>query len=116
LGHNGGSQSGPFNFDAWAELAKRDPAAFERQRDRYINAVIHRASNHQRMRRLQFRIDRERIRSHTSLQACLRLSALMWDSYCDLVDAVIPLAGNGIAPGSLSPPSTVKILPFRKPG
>ncbi len=116
MGHDGGPQNGLFNFDAWAELARRDPAAFERQRDCYVNAVIHRASNCQRMRQLQFRIDRERIRSRTSLQACLRLSALMWDSYCDLRDVVVPLAKNTRAPITIPPPLTGNVLPFRKPG
>ena len=68
-----------FDFDDWAALARRDRAAFERRRRRVIDGCIAAARNTHRLRRLQWRIDMERRRARTPLQACLRISGMMWD-------------------------------------
>lgn len=70
------------NFDQWAHLAVSDPAAFEIQRRQIMDAVISQApvERQQRLRCLQWRIDRVRDLSQTPMAACLQLSRMMWDS------------------------------------
>ena len=68
------------DFDTWSELARNDPDAFERMRLAAIEAVIEDApaANRERLRRLQWRIDQERRLAHTPINACLRISRMMW--------------------------------------
>ena len=72
----------PFDFEAWARLAREDPEAFESARRRVIEAFIDSAPAHRRRRLqgLQFRVDLERRRARTPLAACIRISGMMWDS------------------------------------
>ena len=71
-----------FDFDAWAELARKDPEAFERLRADTIEAWLQQAPTHrqQRLRRLQWRIDGAREQADNPMAACIRLSQVMWDS------------------------------------
>ena len=68
-----------FDFDAWARLARRDPAEFEAQRTRMIERIIASADEDQRrrLRGLQFRIDMERRRARNPTDACIRLNRMM---------------------------------------
>ncbi len=63
-------------------LAEQDPDAFERRRHEIIESALVRVPEErsQRMRRLQWRIDQERLRCRTPLAACIALSRMMWDS------------------------------------
>lgn len=74
--------SAEMNFDAWSELARNDPAAFETMRLAAIEAVIEGApeANRDRLRRLQWRIDQERRLARTPMGACIRISRMMWRS------------------------------------
>lgn len=113
-----------FNFDDWVDLARDDMQAFEQRRVACIEAMITCAggSNQRRLRHLQWRIEMERQRTRTPLQACLRLSAMMWDSVLDdnsgLHNALDNLAKTAIGdstPSSAAEPlSSAKILPFHK--
>lgn len=69
-----------FDFDAWLEIAKSDPDAFEKMRLAAIEDVIEKApeDNRERLRRLQWRIDQERRLARTPMAACLRISRMMW--------------------------------------
>lgn len=71
-----------FDFDLWAELAERDPAAFEQQRAELIEELLQAApaERQQRLRGLQWRIDRTREQASNPLAACIRISQMMWDS------------------------------------
>lgn len=72
------------DFDSWHQLARDDPDAFEALRRTYINSYISQASTDMvrtRLSRLQWRIDRERELSATPMAACIRLNAMMWDSF-----------------------------------
>lgn len=73
---------GDKTFDEWAELAKSDPAAFEKMRLAAIDRCIEDLpkAQQERMRRLQWRIEQERRMARTPLNACLRISRMMWDS------------------------------------
>lgn len=70
------------SFEEWVELAKDDPAAFEKMRQAAIDSYLETLPQGQqeRMRRLQWRIDQERRMARTPMMACLRISRLMWDS------------------------------------
>ncbi len=71
----------PFDFDRWAALARDDPEAFEARRQQAINELIANAPEElrQRLERFQWRIDMERARCSNPLQACIRISNMMWD-------------------------------------
>ena len=70
-----------FDFDAWASLAQSDPEAFEAKRLHMIEQLIESAPEglRQRLRGFQWRIDMERRRCSNPLQACIRISNMMWD-------------------------------------
>ncbi len=71
-----------FDFDRWANLARQDPAAFERHRRAEIVRLLRRVpvSRRRRLRGLQWRIDQVRRTSGTPLAACVRISQMMWES------------------------------------
>jgi hypothetical protein len=78
-------------FDAMASLARRDPAALERLRDRLTDEIIRHAATPDARRRLEglkFRIDMERRRTPDALAACVRISALMHSSLAELKTAL----------------------------
>jgi hypothetical protein len=77
-----------FNFDAWATLARTAPDKFEQQRREMVDALISDSTNTRRLQGLQSRIELERMRAHTPLKSCLRLSTLMWDAFLDCRDAL----------------------------
>ncbi len=91
------------DFDQWAELARRDPEAFEARRSELIEAAIERlpADRRQRMRCLQWKIDQVRARSGTPMAACIRISEMMWDSLVGpggLKEALERLGDDGAGP------------------
>lgn len=71
-----------FDFDEWMALAKSDPAAFEAHRQEAIEKFVCQGSAHRerRLRRTQWRVERERERCGNSLSACLHLQTMMWNS------------------------------------
>ena len=74
------------DFEQWAQLARHDPHAFEQLRHRLLDAYIARSSSaHQdRLRRLQWRIDRLREQASNPMSACIQISNLMWDTFDQL--------------------------------
>jgi len=70
------------DFDAWSALAADDPGRFEQQRLELISEVIGLTSSQrqERLKCLQWRIDRVRETSRTPLAACVKLSKMMHDS------------------------------------
>jgi hypothetical protein len=71
-----------FDFDYWRRLAAGDPAAFEAARTQAIATVIDAApaARQQRMRGLQWRIDRMREQTSNPMAACFLISDMMWNS------------------------------------
>jgi len=107
-------QAEPFDFDSWHHLARRDPGAFESHRQQAIEAFMarHPPERRERLRRLQWRIDRERERSSTPLGACHRISRLMWRSFAGrggLVEHLEALRGTAPPP----PRRPARVLAFR---
>ncbi|MEW5756719.1 MAG: DUF3135 domain-containing protein [Pseudomonadota bacterium] len=71
------------DFDAWVELARNDPEAFEARRRNLLEEFISQAAPAQqrRLRCLQWRVDIERKRASNPMAACVRISQMMWDSF-----------------------------------
>jgi len=89
----------PFDFDAWCALARRDPAAFEVRRRRYIDAAIGRMPQHQqhRLRAVQWRVDQTRRRAPNPLAACVLLNRMMWESVTGPQGLLAALRGEPLA-------------------
>ena len=87
-----------FDFDEWALLARTAPDEFEQRRRALIEIEILRSDNVHRMRGLQWRIDIERARARNPMDACVRLSNMMWDSFIDLNHALNDFVENDFAP------------------
>jgi hypothetical protein len=107
-----------FDFDEWSALARVAPEEFESRRHSAIERVIAGCKNKRRLRGLQCRIDLERARSRTPLNACLRLSTLMWDSFYECHHHLNRLAygiEHHALPLMTQPHSSAAILPFRRP-
>lgn len=70
-----------FDFDEWMNLAKTDPEAFDARRKQVIDDLIAHAPEHirQRLKSFQWRIDMERARCENPMQACIKLSNMMWE-------------------------------------
>jgi hypothetical protein len=68
-----------FDFDHWAELARRDPPAYFRARQRVVSRFIdnHPPAQAQRLREVQARIDCLRAMSAGPVQATRQLAALL---------------------------------------
>ncbi len=105
------------NFDEWSALASTDPEAFERLRASLVSQVLERAPERRqdRLRGLQWRIDRVRERSATPLAACIRISGMMWDSVMGEGGLVEALQGlRKLEPAHVKRAhTTAQVLPFR---
>ena len=113
-----------FDFDEWSALAKSDPAAFEQKRLALIEEFLRELPpyDQKRLRGLQFRIDMERRRARTPMAACLKLSAMMWDSLLgsrglkNALDSLLSSVSSAPPQPAPAPPlvHTAAVLPFRK--
>lgn len=76
------SSSPPQSFDEWAALAQSNPQAFEARRIQVIDRAIGQAPAHrqQRLRCIQWRLDRIRLTSRTPMVACLRMNRMLWEA------------------------------------
>lgn len=76
------NNSSDFDFGVWMQLAQRDPEAFEQKRQQEIAAFMTELDpeSRTRMEKLQWRIDKERERSSSPMESCLRIHNMMWDS------------------------------------
>jgi len=105
-----------FDFDAWAELARENPQAFELERKLLIERAIMKApaDKHQRLRCLQWKLDQIRILASTPMAACLQINRLLWEhivSEHGLLHRLQRLQSGERAENS--EPATAKILPFQ---
>ena len=107
--------SSPFDFDQWATLARQDPEAFERMRGHTIEQAICQApaGKRQRLRRLQWQLDRIRQTSRTPMVACLRMNRLLWKAVIG-EGGLLDRLGRSPSPADPHPPRhSARILPFR---
>ena len=103
-----------FNFDAWAKLAKDDPAEFERRRELTLRAAIDAAPPvfRQRLEGLQFRLNMERERSATPLASCVRINTLMWAGFYRLRKQLLAASGPAPRPET-DPKHSAEVIPLR---
>ena len=104
------------DFEHWVTLASTDPQKFEQLRQDKISAVIDRTSGHsqQRLRGLQWRIDKVREQHKDSASAaCVAISELMWEAFEQLAELLRSQAENSMPSTSLHSPRTQAIIiPF----
>lgn len=77
------------SFDELKSLAQENPEALEALRVALVQEVINSASNLERKRRLEgleFVLAMKRKKAKNSLQSCLFISQLMWDSAVKLAE------------------------------
>lgn len=73
------------------ELAKLSPDELEKVRQECVEEIIESARDEdqkRRLRGLQFTIDMERRKAKTPMAACIKLSAMMHESFLQLKDAL----------------------------
>jgi len=101
-----------FDVDEWQRLAREDPREFERRRQAAIESLIGQAPPElrERLRALQCRIDLERRRAKTPLEATVRLQSMMWERFGQLRETLMALSGQS-AP---APARRARVLPFNK--
>ncbi len=102
----------PLDFEYWQRLAELSPQAFEQARNEAIEALIEACppSAQERLRRLQWRIDRTRERADNPVAACIALSRMMWDNYDRLNQTLQRLT----RPEAARPaPASATVLAFR---
>ncbi len=77
------SQDEQFDFNAWRELFEQDPEAFERQRAELIERTIAASPERyqQRLRGLMFQVEAKRATARNPLDACVKISNMMWDHF-----------------------------------
>lgn len=69
-----------FDFDAWSDLAARDPAEYFRERERTLSAFIaERPESEQSLRELQTHIDQVRALSGSPAKAARELAIMLGD-------------------------------------
>ena len=102
-----------FDLDAWAKLAKTDPAEFERRRELVLRQMIDRAppAFRERLEELQRRLDRERKGSAFPLELHTRTNTVMWAGFFRLRKEL------AAEPSSQRPdnaaPHMAKVIPLR---
>lgn len=105
------------DFDVLATMAQKDPAGLEALRQRLCEELIAAAPPHmqRRLRGIQFKIDAQRRLSKTPLQACIRISEMMHESFAELRTALLALSGEeAAAPRSQPKPvGDGRVLQFR---
>ncbi len=71
------------DFDFWMQLARNDPEAFEKSRQKKIEELISQApaGQRRRLRGLQWQIDQTRKLAGSPMASCLAISNMMWDSF-----------------------------------
>lgn len=109
-----------FDFDRWSSLAEHDPESFERLRCEAIDGLIESVPVHmqQRLRGLQWRIDQVRGQSRTPMDACLRLSDMMWERLVgdgSLLETLNTLLDIGSEPREPKPSAEVVSLHRHRP-
>lgn len=111
-------QKKKFNFDMWSELSKTDPEAFEELRKKTVAKFIDSidTDRQDRLRCLQWKVDRVREQQKTPIAACVAISDMMWDSlerlnkiYYDYEGMTALKSGKRV----LMPLPNAEVIPFQ---
>jgi len=109
-------KSNELNFETWMELWQDSPETFEYLRTKRINAYIESVpeSYRERLRCLQWKIDKVRERAANPLAATIAISEMMWASFNSLGEKYRELA-TVLEGGQPSRPSrSATVLPFNR--
>ncbi len=109
-------ESSKLNFESWMELWQDSPATFEYLRTKRINAFIEKAPEayRERLRCLQWKIDRVRERAANPLAATIAISEMMWDSFNALGAKYRELATVLEGGQPMRPNRSATVLPFNR--
>ncbi len=104
------------NFETWMELWRDSPENFESVRAKriadYINSVPEK--HRERLRCLQWRIDKVRERAANPLAATIAISEMMWKSFDELGSMYKDLAGMVEGREPRRTRRTATVLPFNR--
>jgi hypothetical protein len=106
-----------FPFDFWAKLAREDPGAFEEARKLMLDSLIEAAPARvrPRLKGIQWQIEHLRKRATTPLNACLKISDMMWTNVLDVDGLAVHLRGlNEGDPPPAGPRHSADVLPFQR--
>lgn len=110
------AKSNELNFGTWMELWQDNPETFESLRLKRINAYIESVPerHRERLRCLQWKIERVRERAANPLAATMAISEMMWSSFNDLGGRYRELADvvEGRTPAGIR--RTATVLPFNR--
>lgn len=109
-------KSNELNFGTWMELWKDSPETFESLRLKRINAYIESVPerHRERLRCLQWKIEKMRERAANPLAATIAISEMMWSSFSDLGTQYRELADFVEGRGSLRSRRSATVLPFNR--
>jgi hypothetical protein len=106
------------NFDKLVTLAKQDPKRLDALKRDITEAWIEQApvEYQRRLRGIQFQIDMEVQRAKNPMDACIRVSNMMHDSFAELRDRLNEMAQTGpryqVEDESTPALRTAQVLPF----
>jgi len=109
-------KSNELNFETWMELWQDSPETFEYLRTKRINAYIESVpeSYRERLRCLQWKIDKVRERAANPLAATIAISEMMWASFNSLGEKYRELATVLEGGQSSRPSRSATVLPFNR--
>ncbi len=104
------------NFETWVALWRESPENFESSRAKRITAYINSVpeKHRERLRCLQWRIDKVRERAANPLAATIAISEMMWKSFDELGAMYKELAGMVEGQQPTRPRRTATVLPFNR--
>lgn len=104
------------NFETWMELWQDSPATFEYLRTKRINTFIENSPEayRDRLRCLQWKIDKVRERAANPLAATIAISEMMWNAFNDLGAKYRELATVLEGGQPARPNRTATVLPFNR--
>jgi len=109
-------KSNELNFASWKRLWQDSPETFEFLRTKRINSYIDSVPerHRERLRCLQWKIDRVRERAANPLAATIAISEMMWSSFNELGERYRELADIVEGRGSQRTRRTATVLPFNR--
>jgi len=111
------TKSNELNFETWVELWQDSEETFEHLRKKRIDAYIESVPqvHRERLRCLQWKIDRVRERAANPLAATIAISEMMWNSFNELGAKYKELATilDGGKPVE-TPRRSATVLPFNR--
>ncbi len=115
-GNTNNTKTNELTFEKWMELWQDSPNSFEHLRTKRINAYIESVPevHRERLRCLQWKIDRVRERASNPLAATIAISEMMWQSFHELGAKYRELADMVEGRQPAKPRRSATVLPFNR--